>query len=239
MSDINICLLYPDLLGTYGDGGNAMVLLKRLEWRGIQASLVSVAMGEAVPSGCDLYVMGGGEDQPQTAVTDHLKESRSLHKAVDNGAAVLAVCAGMQVLGESFAVAGDKMRDGLGLLDVTTVRGEGERRVGEITVQPSPGFGDQTFTGYENHGGITKLGPNAKPLGTVLTGKGNDDGLKTEGAVSGRVVGTYLHGPMLARNAHFADHLLSWIVGRKLEPLDDATVDRLRTERLSASRSHR
>jgi len=212
------------------------VLARRLEWRGIKANVVPVNMGEDVPDSCDIYLLGGGEDQPQTAVTDHLLASRALHRAVDKGAVVLAVCAGMQVLGETFAIAGDRMRDGLGLLDVRTVRGEGARRVGEITVQPSSRIGVHPLTGYENHGGVTKLGKDVEPLGTVITGKGNDDGLGSEGAVWGKVVGSYLHGPMLARNPHFADKLLEWVTGAPMASLEDAEIDDLRAERFAAAR---
>ena len=235
MSTISICVLFPDLLGTYGDGGNAVVLQRRAERRGIGVDVVPVSMGASVPVGCDIYLLGGGEDQPQSAVTTQLTESKALHKAVDNGAAVLAVCAGMQVLGTEFAVAGDKSMPGLGLLDVTTVRGAGARRVGELTSQPHVDFGTDLFTGYENHGGVTKLGADATPLGIVITGHGNDDGAGTEGAVQGRIIGTYMHGPALARNPAMADKLLSWAVGKPLDPLDDTDVHRLREERLAAS----
>jgi len=234
-SNVEICVLYPDLLGTYGDGGNATVLAKRLEWRDIASTLVETTMGEEVPDSCDIYLLGGGEDQPQTAVTDHLMASRSLHRAVDKGAVVLAVCAGMQVLGESFAVARDRMRDGLGLLDLQTVRGQGARRVGEVTVQPTARLGADPLTGYENHGGVTRLGVDVEPMGTVLSGKGNDDGLGSEGALKGKVVGTYLHGPVLARNPQFADVLLQWATGSELKPLDDVEVDALRGERFNAA----
>ena len=233
---VSICLLYPDLLGTYGDGGNATVLQRRMQWRGIDAEIVNVNLGEAVPQGCDIYLLGGGEDQPQTSVTRQLAESRALHTAVEKGAAVFAVCAGMQILGNRFAVAGDKFRDGLGLLDIETVRGEGARRVGELTAQPNDAIGGPTLTGYENHGGVTLLGKDVKPLASVVTGKGNDDGRGNEGAVSGRVIGTYLHGPALARNAHLADTLIGWVVGKELKPLDDAEIEDLRNERLKAAK---
>lgn len=232
---LSICLLFPDLLGTYGDGGNAVVLAKRAEWRGINAEILPVNMGEKVPERCDMYLLGGGEDQPQSAVTEILEESRALHKAVDRGAVVLAVCAGMQILGESFAVAGDKKRAGLGLLDVTTVRGKGSRSVGEISVRPDADFGYQPLTGYENHGGATTVGKNARPLGKVISGRGNDDGSKTEGVIQGKIAGTYLHGPVLARNAGFADRLLEWATGDHLAPLDDSDVEALRDERLAAA----
>lgn len=234
---VQICVLYPDLLGTYGDGGNATVLQRRLEWRGIDAQVLGINMGEEVPDSCDVYLLGGGEDQPQSAVTDHLMASRALHRAVDKGASVFAVCAGMQVLGESFAVSGGKVRDGLGLLDLRTVRGEGARRVGEITVQPDVSLGMQILTGYENHGGVTTLGPDAKPLGKVVAGRGNDDGKGSEGAMWGKVVGTYLHGPALARNSELADYLLEQVVGEPLSPLNDDDVKQLRSERLSAAPS--
>jgi CobQ-like glutamine amidotransferase family enzyme len=232
---LSICLLFPDLLGTYGDGGNAVVLAKRAEWRGINAEILPVNMGEAVPERCDMYLLGGGEDQPQSEVTSILEQSRALHKAVDRGAVVLAVCAGMQILGESFAIAGGKTRAGLGLLDVTTRRGEGARAVGEISVRPDGEFGYLPLTGYENHGGRTTVGKNARPLGKVISGRGNDDGSKTEGVIHGKIAGTYLHGPVLARNAQFADRLLEWATGDHLAPLDDADVEALRAERLVAA----
>jgi CobQ-like glutamine amidotransferase family enzyme len=235
---LSICVLFPDLLGTYGDGGNATVLAKRAEWRGIDADVLPVNMGEAVPERCDIYLMGGGEDQPQSSVTSILAESRALHRAVDRGAVVLAVCAGMQVLGERFEISGGKMREGLGLLDVTTVRGKGTRAVGEITVRPDSEFGYQPLTGYENHGGATTVGRSARALGRVITGRGNDDGSKSEGAVQGTIFGTYLHGPVLARNPHLADRLLELAVGNPLAPIDDTEVDALRAERFAAAESN-
>ena len=152
---------------------------------------------------------------------------------------MLAVCAGMQILGESFAVAGGKTRAGLGLLDVTTRRGEGDRAVGEIAVRPDGEFGYPPLTGYENHGGVTTVGAMARPLGKVISGRGNDDGSKTEGAIQGKIAGTYLHGPVLARNAHFADRLLEWATGDHLAPLDDADVEALRDERLAVANAPR
>lgn len=234
---ISICVLFPDLLGTYGDGGNATVLKQRLAWRDIDAEIVSINMGDEVPDSCSIYLMGGGEDQPQSSVTTTLEESRALHRAVDKGAVVLAICAGMQVLGETFAIAGGAQRKGLGLLDITTVRGEGQRRVGELLVKPNPIIGSQMLTGYENHGGVTRLGKNAKPLGTVKFGKGNDDGNKNEGAIQGRIIGTYLHGPALARNPELADRLLGWATNSDLKALDDTEIEDLRQERLAAAKS--
>lgn len=233
---ISICVLFPDLLGTYGDGGNAIVLKQRLGWRGIDSEIVSVAMGEPVPDSCNIYLLGGGEDQPQTSVTKVLEDSRALHRAVEKRAVVLAVCAGMQVLGESFAISGGATRAGLGLLDITTVRGTGTRRVGELLVKPNPIIGNELLTGYENHGGVTRVGKSARALGQVKVGKGNDDGEKSEGAFQGRIVGTYLHGPVLARNPELADRLLEWATETDLKPLDDTRVNELRNERFEATR---
>lgn len=233
-STVAICLLFPDLLGTYGDTGNARILSRRLEWRGIPHERIEVSMTDEVPDQADIYLLGGGEDQPQSAVTDLLRQSGALHRAVDRGAVVFAVCAGMQILGKSFAVAGGEIREGLGLLDVTSDRGPDPRCVGEVVVQPDSIFGSEPLTGYENHGGRTILGTRARPLGTVISGWGNNDGLKSEGAIQDKIVGTYLHGPALARNAKLADALLEMATNETLLPLDDAEIDSLRNERLLA-----
>ena len=233
-TSLSIAVLYPELLGTYGDGGNATVLARRLEWRGIDAEIVEVTAGEATPRTCDVYLLGGGEDGPQTLAARELLGSRALHEAVDDGAAVLAVCAGFQLLGTTFVGPDGAAHEGLGLLDVSTVRGDGGRRVGEIVVEADPDLGLPELTGYENHACVTALGPDARALGKVSVGYGNDSGDGSEGAVAGRIVGTYLHGPVLARNPALADHILASVVG-PLDPLDDPDVDALRDERLAAA----
>lgn len=230
-----IALLYPELLGTYGDGGNAAVLAQRLRWRGIPAEVVDVHAGEAIPSGCQIYVMGGGEDAPQALAAKELRNGSTLVDAVEAGAAVLAVCAGLQVLGQRFTGEDGKAHEGLGLLDCETHRDDGARRVGEVVVTPDADLGLPDLTGYENHGGVTTLGPTARPLGQVVVGHGNAGGDGTEGIVNGRVVGTYLHGPVLARNPALADHLLESVLG-PLQPLEDPEVDALRKERLHTTR---
>ncbi|HEX3622358.1 MAG TPA: hypothetical protein VHT97_08595 [Acidimicrobiales bacterium] len=238
---VSIALLYPELLGTYGDGGNAAVLAQRLRWRDIPAEVVDVHAGEPVPRSCQIYLMGGGEDAPQTLAALELRSGDGagstpvLVDAVADGAAVLAVCAGLQVLGHRFAGEDGKAHEGLGLLDCRTHRDAAARRVGEVVVAPDPGLGLPELTGYENHGGVTTLGPTARPLGRVVVGHGNDSGDGSEGIVNGRVVGTYLHGPVLARNPALADHLLSSVLG-PLVSLDDADVEALRSERLYAAR---
>ena len=233
MSPTRIALLFPELLGTYGDGGNAIVLHKRLEWRGLPSEIVRVGVDDPLPHDCHLYVLGGGEDAPQTFAAQRLQDGGFIG-AVDDGAVVFAVCAGLQVLGNSFTGSDGAAQDGLGLLDCTT-RPKGERMIGELVVQPTA-VDLPLLTGFETHGGITEVGPDAKPLGRVRVGFGNGAGA-VEGVVSGprRIVGTYLHGPALARNPALADLLLSWAVGGALEPLDEPLVDRLRAERLDAA----
>jgi lipid II isoglutaminyl synthase (glutamine-hydrolysing) len=229
---ISVALVYPDLLGTYGDSGNASILAQRLRWRGHEAQVLTVLSADPVPEGCELYVIGGGEDLPQDLAAAKLNASRALHRAVDGGAVVLAVCAGLQILGQSFVGPDGKKSDGLALLDCVTVRSTSPRAIGEVVVQPAPewaGVGLPTLTGFENHGAVTELGAGARPIGDVQIGTGNKDGT-VEGAVAGHVWGTYLHGPVLARNPQLADLLLSWVVG-PLSPLDDSEPDALHAER--------
>lgn len=239
-SAVRIVSLYPDLLGTYGDGGNAVVLAQRLRWRGIDVESIQVDAGGTVPDGGDLYLVGGGEDGPQVQAANELLASRALHRAVEAGATVLAVCAGMQILGHRFPDATGAPREGLGLLDCTTVRVDRPRAVGELLTRgaslPGAEQGDLgRLTGFENHAGRTIPGPSATTLAPVEVGEGNGDG--TEGVVCGRVVGTYLHGPALARNPRLADALLAWTVGAAaLSPLDDEGADRLRDDRIRAAR---
>ena len=233
---VTIAVLYPELLGTYGDGGNAVVLAQRLRWRGIPAEVIDVTAGEPAPTSCHVYLMGGGEDGPQALAVRELRASRAVERAVAGGAAVLAVCAGYQLLGRSFVGPDGRPHAGLGLLDCSTSRGQGPRRVGELVVEPATFTAElPTLTGYENHACVTALGPSAQPLGQVVVGHGNGTGDGSEGAVAGRIVGTYLHGPVLARNPALADLILSWVAG-PLEPLEDAEVDALRRERIASAR---
>jgi CobQ-like glutamine amidotransferase family enzyme len=233
-SSVAIVLLFPDLLGTYGDSGNAVVLARRLAWRSYDVEVVEVVGGQPVPELGDLYVVGGGEDAPQSEAAREIGRDGALHHAVDKGAAVLAVCAGMQIVGGTFPDANGTTLAGAGLLDIETVRVDRPRAVGELLVTPDPGLDLPELTGFENHGGRTRLGPTAQPLGTVEVGEGN--GWGTEGAVNGRVIGTYLHGPVLARNPALADLLLRWVTGDELEPLDDSEEDALHRERVRAAR---
>jgi hypothetical protein len=217
-SAVRIGVLFPDILGTYGDNGNAVVLERRLRWRGLAAQIERIGVDDPVPAECDVYVIGGGEDQAQVLAADRLRSNPALSRAVERGAVVLAVCAGLQVLGRWFAGPRGERYEGLGLLDVTTVARR-RRIVGDITVLPDPALLPDALTGFENHQGATTLGRDARPLGTVLEGTGNGAGRAVDGAVQRRVLGSYLHGPILARNPALADLLLEWVTGAPLPAL--------------------
>ncbi|WP_236791545.1 type 1 glutamine amidotransferase [Amycolatopsis sp. GM8] len=230
-SAVRIGLVLPDVLGTYSDSGNATVLCRRLHWREIPATITEFHYGEPVPAGLDLYLLGGGEDESQTLAAAHLREHRGLQSAAARGAVVFGVCAGLQLLGTGFGTTDGVRHEGLGLLDAETSPGD-RRAVGEVVVQADQGLGAEPLTGFENHLGVTTLGRGSRPLGRVLAGTGNGDG--TDGAVTGRVLATYLHGPVLARNPALADLLLGWVLGAPLPALPLAEVSALREERLRA-----
>ena len=238
MADVSIAVVYPDLLGTYGDGGNARVLAQRLRWRGIGADIVTVPLGTALPDSCDIYVLGGGEDGPQSLAADELRREGALVRAAERGAAVLAVCAGLQVIGSAFR-GSEGIRDGVGLVDAHTTGALDVRAVGELVVEPATHLGLPRLSGYENHAGITTLGPGVDPFGQVVGGVGNGTTPAFDGFVSGHVIGTYLHGPALARNPELADLVLGWVVGTlpALEAGIDDDAHELRAERFAAVES--
>jgi CobQ-like glutamine amidotransferase family enzyme len=218
-------------MGTYGDRGNALVLQRRLAWRDLSADVVEIAAGAPIPSSLDIYVLGGAEDVPQTLAAEGLAASGpAIAQALDRGSVMLAVCAGFQLLGTTYVRTDGLSVPGLGLVDAATVAGP-VRRIGEVVVDTGrAGIG--LLSGFENHAGITTLATGTAALGVVRSGSGNGDG--RDGAFQDRrLVATYLHGPVLARNPALADLLLSWVAG-PLPPLDDDLPDRLRAERLAA-----
>jgi len=237
-SRLQVVVVHPDLLGTYGDGGNGRVLANRAAWRGYDVDLVLAPSDRPLPRSGDLYCLGGGEDGPQLRSASLLREG-PLASAVQAGAVLFAVCAGYQIIGERFSGPGGSEHDGVGLLPVRTIRGPGRRAVGEVLsvpVAPLAGVHLATMSGFENHAGHTLLAKGATPLGRVVLGVGND-GRGGEGAVAGRVIGTYLHGPVLARNPDLADALLALATGHALEPLASPVEEALRSARVAAARS--
>lgn len=240
-AELNIGLILPDVLGTYGDDGNALVLRQRARMRGISAEIHPIHLGEPVPESLDVYTVGGGEDTAQVLAAEHLISDGGISRAVAAGRPVLAICAGLQVFGRSFTSHGRTV-EGLGLIDATTSQ-LAERMIGEIASTPAAsavtgGAGlTEPLTGFANHMGATILGADAEPLGRLTRGTGNTDnhgaeaaGLsgedahrqtRAEGAVQGSVVATYMHGPVLARNPQLADWLLARAMGVALTELPE------------------
>jgi len=235
-TELTVVQVYPELLGTYGDRGNALALVHRARGRGLRTRVVDVAPGDPVPRHGDIYLLGGGEDAAMLLAFAHLRADGGLEAAVSDGAVCLGVCAGYQLLSHEFAGPDGAHHEGLGVLDVTCGRLAGARAVGEVLAEGAGSTGSGFLTGFENHQGDATLGAEARPLGLLVRGVGNGDGT-TEGAVQGRVVATYLHGPVLVRNDELADHLLQLVTG-PLPPFVDHPVQRLRGERRRAALGH-
>jgi CobQ-like glutamine amidotransferase family enzyme len=229
-----LCQLYPAHLSIYADRGNVQVLRQRCAWRGIELVERPLELGGTLePDGADLYLIGGGQDRDQVLVAEDLQRQRAaLHGAVEHGAAVLGVCGGYQLLGHRYrGHQGDEI-PGIGLVDLETVAGE-RRMIGNIlcTCDLGDGAGQRQLVGFENHAGRTLLGPSVTPLARVVAGHGNDGESGYEGVRSGRIVGTYVHGPLLPKNPGLADWLIARALERThgavtLEPLDDALEQR-------------
>ena len=234
-SALRIVWIYPDLLSTYGDRGNLIMLTRRAALRGLAVEPTGINSDQPVPGEGDIYLLGGGEDLPQVLAARRLRADGGLEAAAQRGAVIFAVCAGYQLIGEVFGGAQGEPVDGLSLIDIRSGRGD-KRGVGEIVADADQTLGVDRLTGFENHQGKTSIGAGAKPLANVLLGVGNGDGSGTEGAYAGRILGTYLHGPALVRNPSLADLLLTWAAG-PLPPLpesDEAWTTQLRAERLAA-----
>jgi hypothetical protein len=212
---LTIALLYPELLGTYGDGGNARVLAHRARARGIEAAVVTVSTDDTLVD-ADIYLLGGGEDGPQRFACEALRSSDFADR-IENGATVVAVCAGLQILGTTFCVEGDDAYHGLGIVDAVTTRGP-RRSVGELRTSVN----GTVLVGFENHGGRTTLG-SVPPFGTVTSGVGNDGAV--DGFIHRNVIATYAHGPVLALNPWLADEVLSRALGLPLAPYQSLADD--------------
>jgi CobQ-like glutamine amidotransferase family enzyme len=233
MSELRLLALYPDQMNIYADRGNIIFFRRRCEWRGIGFSLASAGPGEGFdPGDHDLIYVGGGQDRDQVIVAEDIVATKreALSEAVEEGAVLLAVCGGYQLLGHSYQL-GERRIPGLGLADLETIREKGPRLIGNIAIELDLGEGTRTVAGFENHGGRTYLGSGAEPLGRVVSGHGNNDKDGWEGVRRLNMLGTYLHGPLLPKNAWLADRLIALALARRegaepeLEPLDDALED--------------
>ncbi len=228
--ELRVLSLYPEQMNIYADRGNILFLQRRCEWRGIDFRWDGAGPGESVDPGAhDLFYIGGGQDRDQRVVAADMVETKreALAAAVDDGAALLAVCGGYQLLGESYQL-GEETLPGLGLADLRTVREEGPRLIGNVAIETELGGEKRLLAGFENHGGRTYLGAAGRPLGRVVKGHGNNDGDGFEGVWRDNMIGTYLHGPLLPKNAWLADHLIELALERRygtrptLDPLPDA-----------------
>ncbi|HEY8303870.1 MAG TPA: glutamine amidotransferase [Solirubrobacteraceae bacterium] len=259
---LRVCALYPDLMNIYADRGNLFVLRRRCAWRGIGFELVGSGLGDPLDGEAhDIYYLGGGQDRDQRLCAEDLVAGKreALRQAASRGAVVLGVCGGYQLLGSSYRL-GKQTLEGVGLLDVRTVREPGERLVGNVAIEVALARADdrdgqrserprardelrdeprgewpRVLAGFENHGGRTYLGAGAAPLGRVLKGHGNDGRSGFEGARAGNVIGTYLHGPLLPKNVWFADWLIAKALGIDIDALAQLE-DRLESEAHSSAR---
>ena len=224
---ITLVHLYPREMNIYGDTGNVIVLRKRLEWRHREVRVVPVAVGDLLPHDTDILLGGGGQDAAQGEIgVDFASRGAELRAMADDGVVMLTICGTYQMLGHEFVTHEGRRIEGVGVLDVVT-QGQAERLIGNNYVDTEDAG---RLVGYENHSGMTTLGPGARPLGSTQTGRGNNGRDGTEGAVRDNVIGTYLHGPVLAKSPRFADELIRRALRRRgesdeLEPIDDALPD--------------
>jgi lipid II isoglutaminyl synthase (glutamine-hydrolysing) len=228
---VRICALYPDLMNIYADRGNLLLLERRCGWRGIGFDITAAGLGEAIdPDAHDLFYLGGGQDRDQLLCAQDLVETKrdALHTAAAAGKVILGVCGGYQLLGHSYAFGNEEV-PGVELVDLRTVRSEtGPRLIGNVAIEVQlPGTDrPRVLAGFENHGGRTHLGADEQPLGRVLRGHGNTGESGFEGVIRDGVIGTYLHGPLLPKNAWFADWLVQRALGLDdLQALDDRLED--------------
>ena len=226
---LRLLALYPEQMNIYADRGNILFLQRRCEWREISFDYAAAGPGDHFdPADHDLIYIGGGQDRDQILVAEDMIRSKrdAIASAVDDGAALLAVCGGYQLLGHRYQL-GNQSIAGLGIADLETVREPGPRLIGNVSIEVDLGQGPRVLAGFENHGGRTHLGPDAEPLGRVLHGHGNNGRDGYEGVKRRNLIGTYLHGPLLPKNAWLADHLIALAIGRRmssepeLEPLPD------------------
>lgn len=239
--------LYPDQMNIYADRGNILFLKNRCEWRGIDFELTGCSIAEEFdPAAHDLLYIGGGQDRDQkTVANDLVRNKRGLiRESVEQGISLLAVCGGYQLLGNYYEL-GSGQIEGLGLVDLHTVRSDGPRLIGPVAIEIEVQGRKRTLAGFENHGGRTWLGSGVQPLGRVVAGHGNNDEDGFEGVREGNVIGTYLHGPLLPKNAWLADHLIETSLRRtygsrvELAGLEDGLEDAAHQVALAAALSGR
>ena len=225
--ELRLLALYPEQMNIYADRGNVLFLQRRCQWRGIGFEHATAGPGEPIdPDAHDLIYIGGGQDRDQRIVAADMLASKrdAIAAAVDGGAVLLAVCGGYQLLGHSYQLDEERI-PGLGLVDLETVREQGPRLIGNVAIEVDLGAGPRIIAGFENHGGRTRLGAGAEPLGRVIEGFGNNGSDGFEGVHRDNVIGTYLHGPLLPKNVWLADRLIELALGIELEPLPEQNLE--------------
>lgn len=226
---ITIANLYPLLTTAQGDEGNARVLAGRAALRDLETDIVTVDAG-ALPA-ADIYLVGGLGNGDLNRLAVALGKGRALAERVEDGAVVLAVDGGYQILGEWFTQPDGFRREGLGILDIRTSAGDPVR--GPVVTRPNLALGLPAMSGYENHSARTELGTEAAALAQLELGTGNGGTPAADGACAGHVIGTYLHGPVLARNPEMADLLLEWATGLMLPPVRESYAQLVRAQRIA------
>jgi lipid II isoglutaminyl synthase (glutamine-hydrolysing) len=242
--ELRVLWLYPDQMNIYADRGNIAVLERRCAWRGIGFSLATAGPGEQFdPEAHELLYVGGGQDRDQELVAGDLVATKreAIEAALARDAAFLAVCGGYQLLGHSYELGDGSSLPGLGLVDLRTVREPGKRLIGNVLIETDLGGSGSRLAGFENHGGRTYLGGGEQPLGRVVSGFGNNGRDGKEGVWRERLVGTYLHGPLLPKNARLADTLIGWSLSARygeppaLAALEDDLEDRAHASAVRAA----
>lgn len=240
MPTLRVCALYPTRMNIYADRGNLMILEQRCTRRGIGFEFGAVDDGDRIdPSAFDLFYIGGGQDSDQIQIADDMRATKreGLVEAAAADKVILAVCGGYQLLGEYYEL-DDRKIEGLGIVDLRTVREPGPRLIGNVTIEVDIHDSPRLLAGFENHGGRTYLSDGMKPLGKVVAGFGNNGKDGYEGVRDRNVIGTYLHGPLLPKNVWFADHLIELALGldAPLSTLDDRLEDLAHESAVSAAR---
>ena len=223
---LSICWLYGSSMNIYGDRGNVLALAQRCRWRGIEAEIVQHGLGDSLePRVHDIYFWGGGQDREQINVSADVQGAKgeTLKAEIEDGAPLLSVCGGYQLLGHYYRPADGADLPGIGLFDATTMAGN-ERFIGNIVIESSE-FGE--LVGFENHSGLTHLGPTSEPLGKVRVGRGNNGVDGTEGCRYRNAIGCYMHGALLPKNPLLSDFLICAALRRRygidvLPVLDDS-----------------
>lgn len=243
---LTIGWLYPDLMSTYGDRGNIIVLQKRCAWRGIQTDLLSVdqTTSNKKLENVDLIFGGGSQDREQEIVMRdlHKEKGRHIKQLIEKGKPALFVCGSPQLMGHYYEPAVGKRLEGLGIFDMVSKHPgtDKPRCIGNIVAEVqwqnlTSDYKLQTATvivGFENHGGRTYLGKPAKPFAKVITGYGNNGEDQTEGVIYKNAIGCYFHGPLLPKNPVIADFLITRALEVKyqkhldLKKLDDKLESR-------------